>query len=241
MVMGSRVQGGGGAVLLYRSADLLDWAYRGPLVLGGHSGEPFHTGTVWECPNLFSLNGYGGHGRRSRHVLLISFQDHIDNDLLYVGYYVGDFTDEQFEPESLGLLEYGDTLYAPQVTTDARGRRVLFGWLREKRSIAAQRAAGWSGVMSLPRILSLGPDGALRQQPAPELEQLRGAHFHVNGQFIQPGDNPLAGVRGDCLEIDAVLEPDGATAFGLRLRARPTARRRRSCAATWPPGASPST
>jgi beta-fructofuranosidase len=215
MVIGSRVADGGGAVLLYRSADLLAWEYRRPLQLGDPSDHtPFSTGTVWECPNLFALDG--------RHVLIISFQDHAGSELLYVGYYTGDFDGEHFTPESLHILEYGDTLYAPQVTTDERGRRVLIGWLREGRDKETQRAAGWSGVMSLPRILALGPDNMLRMRPAPELEQLRGERFHLDGRIIRPGEaNPLRDVRGDCLEIDATLVPQGATAFGLRLRCSP--------------------
>src|SRR5689334_13219539 len=48
--------------------------------------------------------------------------------------------------------------YAPQSFADAQGRRVIFGWAQEGRSAEAQLACGWSGVMSLPRILnSLAP------------------------------------------------------------------------------------
>ena len=76
--------------------------------------------------------------------------------------------------------------------------------------------------MSLPRIRSLGPDGALHHRPAPELEHLRGAHTHLSERILRPGDaNPLAGIRGDCLEIDLVVEPNETDAFGLRLRHSP--------------------
>lgn len=211
MVMGSRMDAVGGAVLLYRSANLMDWEYRHPLLVGDQSeDEPFWTGSVWECPNLFALDG--------RHVLIVSFQDHISGKLLYVGYYVGDFVNERYTQESLNILEYGDTLYAPQVIVDERGRRVMMGWLREERDAAAQLAAGWSGVMSLPRVLSLGEDHLLRIQPLPELEQLQGKHFRLNRQVIRPGEtNVLGDVSGDCLELDLTLEPQGATAFGLCL------------------------
>ena len=70
--------------------------------------------------------------------------------------------------------------------------------------------------MSLPRLLSLGDDGTLRFRPVPELAQLRGEPFHVAPRLFRPGDaNPLAALRGGSLEIEAVLEPAGATAFGL--------------------------
>ena len=209
MVIGSRVEGGGGAVLVYRSADLLAWEYAGPLLVGDATpAAPLWTGTVWECPNLFPLDG--------RHVLVVSFQNHDSGELLYAGYTVGDFSDGRFTPGPFRPLEYGDTLYAPQVTIDEAGRAVLIGWLREGRDRATQRAAGWSGVMSLPRLLSLGDDDTLRFRPVPELAQLRGEPVHVAPRLFQPGDtNPLAELRGGSLEIEAVLEPAGATAFGL--------------------------
>ncbi len=209
MVIGSRVEGSGGAVLVYRSADLLAWEYAGPLLVGDATpAAPLWTGTVWECPNLFPLNG--------RHVLVVSFQNHDSGELLYAGYTVGDFADGRFTGGPFRPLEYGDTLYAPQVTIDESGRAVLIGWLREGRDSHAQRAAGWSGVMSLPRLLSLGDDDTLRFRLVPELTELRGESIHVTPRLFQPGDaNPLAELRGGSLEIEAVLEPAGATAFGL--------------------------
>ncbi len=209
MVMGSRVPEGGGAVLLYRSADLLAWEYVGPLLVGQATPDaPLWTGTMWECPNLFPLGG--------RHVLVVSFQNHDTGELLYAGYAVGGFADGRFTSGPFRPLEYGDTLYAPQIAIDEAGRAVLIGWLREGRDDAAQRAAGWSGVMSLPRLLSLGDDGTLRFRPAPALAQLRGEAFRVAPCLFRPGDaNPLAALRGGALEIEAVLEPAGATAFGL--------------------------
>ncbi|WP_162292472.1 glycoside hydrolase family 32 protein [Candidatus Promineifilum breve] len=215
MVMGSRVAGEGGAVLLYRSADLLAWEYVGPLLLGDPARrEPVWTGTMWECPNLFPLAG--------RHVLIVSFQDWARGDLLFPGYFVGDFDGVGFRPGRPRVLEYGGCLYAPLVTIDASGRAVLMGWLMEGRDPAAQRAAGWSGVMSLPRVLSLGDDETLRIQPIPELAQLRGEPFQPAPQLLYPGAaNPLRDVGGDCLELDLTLTPRGATAFRLRLLASP--------------------
>ena len=129
---------------------------------------------------------------------------------------MGDFADGRFSAGPFRPLEYGETLYAPQVTLSEDGRAVLMGWLKEGRDGNAQRAAGWSGVMSLPRLLSLGDDGTLRFRPVPEVAELRGEHVHVAPRHFQPGDaNPLAELRGGSLEMEAVLEPDGATAFGL--------------------------
>jgi beta-fructofuranosidase len=63
-----------------------------------------------------------------------------------------------------------------------RGRRILLGWLWEGRSKEAQKEAGWAGVMSLPRVLSLNADGSLCCMPAPALQTLRGESSHVQGR-----------------------------------------------------------
>ena len=70
------------------------------------------------------------------------------------------------------------------------------------------------------RVLRFGAvdDGTLRLRPVPELTELRRDPLHVAPCLFQPGDaNPLAELRGGRLEIEAVLEPAGATAFGLHL------------------------
>ena len=60
---------------------------------------------------------------------------------------------------------------------DAQGRRLIWGWVWEGRDEPAQLAAGWAGVMSLPRVLTLLPDGMVGFAPAPELEALRERHW----------------------------------------------------------------
>ena len=56
MTVGSGIKGQGGALLLYRSVDLLTWEYRGPLLVGDlASKKPFPTGYMWECPQLIRL------------------------------------------------------------------------------------------------------------------------------------------------------------------------------------------
>jgi beta-fructofuranosidase len=87
------------------------------------------------------------------------------------------------------------------------GRHILWGWLTESRTVAAQRAAGWSGVMSLPRELSLD-SGRLQIRPAAEVGKLRGKRLGADA-------------GGDCLEIQAAVDPGDAQQAGLRLRAAP--------------------
>ncbi len=162
MALGSGIEGRGGAVLLYRSPDLIDWTYRGPLLVG----EGVAPDTMWECPNFFRLD--------ERWVLIVSLFGGTG-----VRYFVGDFDGSRFTPRQRGWVDYGEVFFAPLTFEDDAGRRLLFGWLEETRSEAAQRAAGWSGAMTLPRALTLASDGTLCSAPAPEVETLRGAALDV--------------------------------------------------------------
>jgi beta-fructofuranosidase len=113
------------------------------------------------------------------------------------------------------------------VLRDDQNRVLMWGWLIEERSSAAQLEAGWSGVMSLPRVISPGRDGWLRIQPAPELQALRRAHHHLADvalpaspeifQFLA-GDS---GYQGDSLEMIAELSLGSATEVGINVRCSP--------------------
>lgn len=215
MVMGTRAVNVGGKVLLYRSPDLLTWEYLHPLLDGDmHQYEPYWTGTVWECPNFFRLG--------EKYVLIVSYQDGERGRLLYSGYYVGDFVADRFHPLTHGLLEYGGAMYAPQVMRDEQGRQLLWGWLMEGRGRDAQIKSGWSGVMTLPRILALRDDNHLTLEPAPELAKLRGrAHTFTPFTLTPNTPNPLAHIRGDCLEILITFAPGTAHKVGLKVGCSP--------------------
>jgi beta-fructofuranosidase len=191
MVVGSGVEGVGGITLLYRSRDLRQWEYLHPLC----QGRKEETGTIWECPNFFALG--------DKHVLLIS-PIPLGKTLYLVGSYINGF----FTPEMQGVVDNGGCYYAPQFFTDAQGRRLLWGWLWEGRTREAQWAAGWAGVMSLPRLLSLRADGSLASVPAPEVEALRRKHTRLAEVALAPGElwSP-PGVRGNTLEIIATFPP----------------------------------
>ena len=213
-VIGAGIHGVGGAALLYRSRDLIVWEYLQPLCTGDKtSTAPVWTGSMWECPDFFAAG--------DKHVLTVSVWD--EGRLHYPAYAIGRYAGHRFTPERQGFVDFGRCFYAPQSTTDAQGRRVMWGWLREARNDAAQRAAGWSGVISLPRILSIRPDGALGMAPASELEALRRNHRRWTALRVTPtAAHLLDDVRGDALEIGAEWEPGGdATAYGIRLRCSP--------------------
>ncbi|MEP6535213.1 MAG: glycoside hydrolase family 32 protein [Bryobacteraceae bacterium] len=207
MALGSGFAGVGGAVLLYTSPDLIHWTYMHPLFSGSMdakstSKNPVATGEMWECPSFFPLG--------DKHVLFVSTQGGTP-------YYIGKYKDFRFEAEVQGHLDHG-AYYAPITQLDAQGRRILWGWIPERRSSHAQRIAGWSGVLSLPRVLSIRPDGLLGIDPAAPVRTLRqGRQNFVNIAIPDGKPARLTEVTGDCLEIHAEIDPGDADEYGLQL------------------------
>jgi beta-fructofuranosidase len=164
LALGSGIRGEGGAVLLYRSPDLLHWAYLHPLIAGRGTGRPaanpVDNGEMWECPDFFPLG--------DRHVLLFA-------TLGKVFWKTGRYRDRSFTVEKEGVVDFG-AYYAAKTMLDKDGNRILWGWIPETRPEADYRAAGWAGLMSLPRGLCLASDGVLEMSVAIPVETLRGEH-----------------------------------------------------------------
>lgn len=211
-VLGSGVEGSGGMVALYTSPDLVHWEYEGPLVArpSGMS-DPLWTGQIWECPQFSPLG--------DRHVLIVSIWDAgLSQHTVYL---IGRYADQAFTPHTVHKFDLGGDYYAPATLLDDQGRRLVWGWSWEARRAAAQQAAGWAGVMALPRVLTLRSDDSLAVAPAAEVEQLRGAHTRRDATILTPTSSEvLPDVAGDCLEISVEFDcasPDPRE-FGLLVR-----------------------
>lgn len=210
-IIGSGIRNVGGAVLLYRSHDLRAWEYLHPLLVGSYAREPLYAGQVWECPQFLFFGDQA--------VLAVSAWD--KERLLYSVYFIGTYRDKRFTPHTQRKLDYGDLhFYAPQTLVEPGGRKLMWGWIQEGRPEQVCIDAGWSGVMSLPRVVDLRPDGLLALTPAPELAALRGDHAHFADIALAVGDTPLD-VQGDALELVAEATLDAQATFGLALRCSP--------------------
>ncbi len=205
-VIGSGIRGVGGTVFLYRSADLVHWDYVHPICIGDRN----ETGDIWECPDLFPLG--------DRHILTVS-----PIPLRKTLYFVGSYREHKFEAQHHGVVDDGGYFYAPQSFTDDPGRRIMFGWLWEGRDQSLQRAAGWAGVMSLPRLLLPRSDGGLGVQPAPELHSLRRRYTCLVDATISAGSTKSVDLQGTALEIGAEFLPRQSAQFGLKVRCAPDA------------------
>ena len=199
-LVGSGVADVGGTALLYTGETLTDWTYRGPILTGDWEGA----GPVWECPELLGLG---------------------ESDLLHVSnyedvrYFLGEFDGSSFDVERRGLLDHGD-FYAPQSMADG-DRYLTWGWLPEARDFDAQWDAGWSGTLSVPRVLDV-VDGRLRQRPAPELTRLRERRL-LDGETpsLSGGERRPLDASGRRLELSLELSLADADAAVLSVFASP--------------------
>lgn len=217
-LVGSGIRGRGGTAFLYGSADLRSWEYIGPLCIGDSSQgvptDPDWTGTMWECVDLFRADG-GAPGQvpdasgaleAESHVLVFSAWD--DGVTHHPLYWTGRYSDDAFQPHVLHRLDYGGRyFYAPQSFQDESGRRIMFGWLQEGRDADTSVEAGWSGVMSLPRVVTRDSDGSLFFVPVPEVAALRREHMGVTPAMItESGPGLVTGVSGLQLDLEVELE-----------------------------------
>lgn len=200
-------QRGGDGTSLFRSKDLIHWEYLNPF----YRSERRWTDETADCacPDFFPLG--------DRHMLLF----HTHNPINHCQYYLGRWDGRTFVPETHGRMSGpGGQLAAPETLLDGRGRRLFFGWIAEVRDRIDE--VGWSGVMTLPRVLSLDQAGDLRVEPARELEALRSNHRRRNGFTLSPGaELELNEMRGDCAEISVVIQPGKARQFGVKVFASP--------------------
>ena len=203
MTLGSHIVGVGGAVLLYRSTNLMEWDYLNPLFVS----DKLRHGNNFECPSFFPIG--------DKWVLLVSSQ--YSRSVAQVLYFVGRFENHRFIPEREGLYDPGYS-YASLSHCDDHGRRLLYSWIREGRGVQAQREAGWTGVQAIPRMMSLDAQDRLCSRPVPEFEQLRGRHWRFCPGDLDGSSLPF---RGSALDFEAELDVNAAETCGIELLRAP--------------------
>ena len=194
-------------VFLFKSDDLVNWQYVHPF----YEPNPAWTDPEEDCacPDFFRLG--------DRYMLLCISHPR------GARYYLGRYENETFHPEEHRRMNWpGGTCFAPESLLDDSGRRIFWAWVMDRRERETAQASGWSGVMTLPRVLSLDEGGAVRIEPAEELETLRMNH-RVDEDIHVGVDEVLAlnDVSGDRMELDVEFQNEDADEFGVIVRRSP--------------------
>ncbi|MFD5276161.1 glycoside hydrolase family 32 protein [Pseudarthrobacter sp. NPDC058362] len=189
-MQGAGLANGDAALLLYSVEDMSDWKYQGIWFTGNHPMARQHTpAEIWECPQLVRVPDASRGAMDDTWVMIFSLwlsgdgHEHANG----VGHLIGSLTEDPdtglpvFAPRSGGKSDLGRDFYAPQVVA-LEDRALLWGWANEGPSRDGRRgrtqdevdAAGWAGILTFPRELSV-VDGRLAVRAAPELDAYRGA------------------------------------------------------------------
>ncbi len=203
MVLGARTLDDKGCVLFYEAEDPEKWKF-----VKSMSVSDF--GYMWECPDLFTVEGsvFLGVSPQGLPHEEFRFQNAFSSGYFrVVGDNLCDF--EEFD--------YGFDFYAPQTFVDKNGDRILIGWMGigDNSYTNPTVALGWQHCLTLPRRLSLAPDGAIRQEPVIHPDLLGKIEFIEANQTkvsALPCDITIPSVSGEfLLKIEEVqIRYDGS-------------------------------
>ncbi len=196
---------------LFACEDLKGWAYRGRFYQRRGDGAWTQADEDDMCPSFHPLpeSPQGGAATTRYLQLFISHNRGCQ-------YYTGDYAGDCFVPLRHGRMSWTDSaFFAPEAYLDGKGRLIMFAWLRDNPPDDFERF-GWSGVMSLPRVLWLAGDGSLGIAPAPEVDALAFRHQDLDPATVCPGEPlPLTNPFSARIQIKVAFSDAGDA--GLRI------------------------
>ncbi|MBS1521365.1 MAG: glycoside hydrolase family 32 protein [Bacteroidetes bacterium] len=194
-----------GTVLLYNSADLVNWSYLHPLFIG----DPVHddSGVFWEMPVFYQFG--------DKYLLLVNKVPERTKPAVAL-YWTGRFVDEYFVPDEKKprKLEVINRLLSPSVTKDASGQTVAIGIIPDETSASATYRVGWTHLFSIPRVWTL-TDGKICQEPDPVLRSLRERETRLSRQNVGSNDTLLISNGKHQLELSVDIIPGDCKQFGF--------------------------
>ena len=205
MVLGGRLKGDKGAVLVYESGDLKEWKLLWTIT------TPEVFGYMWECPDYFELDG--------EKILSVSPQGLTREEFRFQNIYQSGYfilkEDGSVDVKDFREWDMGFDFYAPQTFTDVQGRRILIGWMgmpdADEEYVNKTIEEGWQHCLTVPRELKL-KDGKILQYPVKELENLRKEKTVLNDE------NSAVELRVEVNEgFDLVLEEIALTGSSFQI------------------------
>ena len=199
-VIGNRCADGSGTILLYRSEDAQHWEFVS-VAAACHN----QYGRMWECPDLFPLDGKDVLFVSPQEMTAIGLEFHPGNaNVCLIGQL--DRKTHHLIRDRVQAIDYGLDFYAPQTLQTEDGRRVMIAWMQNwETSSCKPQELPFFGQMTLPRELSVR-SGRLCQNPVRELEACRGMKIDYHNVLIN-GETSLRGINGRCLDMTVTVRP----------------------------------
>ncbi len=211
---------GGDVAGYFRSKDMYDWEYLGNLI--DQNDRKRLDFEDLSCPDFFAIG--------NRHMLLFISHN------LGTQYYLGKFENGKFDIETHARMNWpGGTFFAPEQLVDDRGRNIIWGWVLERKPALLRWVPlfdeeiedpkifpqhGWSGIMSLPRVISLSEEGDVLINPPEEVTALRYSGSEDNNFSLDPNSDQELATRGNSLEIQVEMT-GGSSPYGVRVFSSP--------------------
>ncbi|HWD93328.1 MAG TPA: immunoglobulin domain-containing protein [Verrucomicrobiae bacterium] len=188
---------GGNGVQFYSTPDFRHWTFRSKIYNG-----------FFECPDMFQLP-VDGNSNNTMWLL---------NDAS-TGYQLGQFDGVTFTP-STGKLpgNAGRGYYASQTFTSMApgdNRKVRIGWAQ-----LSMPGMPFNESMFFPTALTLktiGGNVRLCSQPGGEITNDCVNTYSWTNLTLNPGYNPLSGIRGQLFDVQAQFTPDSASSINFTL------------------------
>jgi beta-fructofuranosidase len=154
-------------VRLYESDDLETWTYSGPLLrMPRTRTDEWDSGGMWECPQVVVLDG-------QRIALVGPWLPRGGTPKVLSVVAPDRSTGPDIEASALHVVDHGPNFYAASALGESPHGPLVWGWATEGRSQDWCDEDGWSGMLTLPRVVSLRADGALASAPVPQMSSLR--------------------------------------------------------------------
>lgn len=192
---------GGNVPALFKSRDMYDWKYLGDLIQPGQRYREKSEDV--SCPDMFTIGN-------KKMLLFISHN-------IGTQYYLGDFNNDRFTVEKHGRMNWpGGTFFAPEQLQDDQGRNIIWGWVLERKP-KHLRDYGWSGIMSLPRVLNLSPSGELEIHPARELEKIRLDSIQQKQLQVAARSETVLPINGTSMEMQLTFSRGQQGIYGIKV------------------------
>lgn len=196
---------GGNVAALFKSKDMYKWEYLGDLIDKDKTMR--YESEDLSCPDMFKI------GDKS---VLLFISHNIGTQ-----YYIGTFKNDKYSVEKHGRMNWpGGTFFAPEQLVDNKGRNIIWGWVLERKPKHFPNY-GWSGIMSLPRVLSIAKNGDLQINPPEEVKNIRLDEAGETNISLKPNSTKELSISGKSLEIQVELKGGEKSSYGIKVFCSP--------------------
>jgi beta-fructofuranosidase len=168
---------------------------------------------MWECPDLFELDGYDVLITSPQFMEAEGLEFHNGNGTMCI---IGKVdANHKLIRSKIHAVDYGLDFYAPQTLEATDGRRIMIGWMQSWDNHITPEEFEWSGVMSIPRVLTL-KNHRLYQYPVSEIEAYRNNKFNKKQTMIA-GESYMQLVKGRQIDLILKLKKVACSCFEIKL------------------------